>query len=913
MAFLFRITMQDIIQKRTQSIQNFKNFCAFLASEYNINVYTHRSIQASTDGRSIFVPDVANLSPTQIDFVYSSVLHEVGHIEHSTFDKAIFSQLHNDIIATLWNVLEDSRMEGCVCLRYFGGKDIFDNSHKLFISQNSEIMEMLNIEWEFKDISFFKCFTLWLYTFSHEYVNHDVELLKANMPEKSFSEMERFLAKTKFETKFANIKKRLLTTEDALTIAFEIYELICKFYPANKSFNTLADMEKGYKAVGKHIKQMKSFVENLLGKINKEETNLLNHTINENNALAKILKENAQNEQDISSLTSKIKQNHTKINKILSILSTHDLIAINDTSIQNTEEKKKQRSTKIQELNEKQQDLSQAIKNLTEKLNQLEDIPKNEKKISKLKENINKKKSLLEKAHTRSEKAKEMQEKDDEKIIRSEGYIDKFTNHKKAVIKEFKEIKGKSDEEILEFVQPIIDETELLQAELSKKEVIRYEYMEEYRNLLSEKTEIKDKIRQLFFSVSSCIFYETTKIDYILNKNELAKTILPKVVHSIPWETMNKFQQEEDKSRSFIFNTVFIDGQDMCNNEENIQWLIEAIEEKYKKIDPVSSFKKINTPCMKDLIEIMQTEDFYEETETSNTTAIKHNVSNKSYDETLYEKKAKPLEKVEDEVLFKKNLDKIELISDCIAHGILPKNKTNWQKNKKSGQVDGNNLWKTALGDSNIFKKQLSRKEANYAATILIDLSSSNILYENSLKDIKIFTKAISDTLIELEIPHDIVGYYNPINIDMIEEKNHQFNRNKHSMKTIIYKDFNDYDNDGISNIKIKVGDNSDGEALEFVSKRLNNQISNKKLVFFLSDFLPYIEQSNYGLIETHINNTVMKMDREQVKIYGFNPANLQKINNVNILQKTIHNTSKMKFEQFEKEEVLDFIETIGQ
>lgn len=108
-----------------QQIRDFTLYANFISNQFDIQVVldTH---QAHTDGKVISLPNVVDLTPDELNAMYAILLHEAGHIRHSDFSDAYFSQLKTELQAFFANCFEDARIENILCTEFDGAKNMFE-------------------------------------------------------------------------------------------------------------------------------------------------------------------------------------------------------------------------------------------------------------------------------------------------------------------------------------------------------------------------------------------------------------------------------------------------------------------------------------------------------------------------------------------------------------------------------------------------------------------------------------------------------------------------------------------------------------------------------------------------------------------------------------------------------------------
>jgi cobalamin biosynthesis protein CobT len=132
----------------------------------------------------------------------------------------------------------------------------------------------------------------------------------------------------------------------------------------------------------------------------------------------------------------------------------------------------------------------------------------------------------------------------------------------------------------------------------------------------------------------------------------------------------------------------------------------------------------------------------------------------------------------------------------------------------------------------------------------------------------------LSEALKSSFIKHEIVGYHAPVNHRLKElDKNPIYNRNSNSLDTVIYNSFNSNNNEGLANLKFQATDNSDGESLRLVGKRLLRERSKRKILFLITDGKPFLTDSNIAVLDQDLKDSIsyLKSNKVEIIAIGFN------------------------------------------
>lgn len=359
---------------RQQTIANFEKFCAFITSEHDIEVCTGQELQPFTNGKQIYVPDISGMTPKQIRFVYSSVLHEVGHILHTDFSEEYFSQLFNFLIASIANVLEDCREESLLCDEFAGATEILEDTAKWMISQDAEILELYvprneiaNIDYQ--NIGFFDIFTSWLYTFAHRKVSVDEDFFAIHGIK--YAQLCQFLKKTNFRSRFKDLKNSLYCQDDVLIFSEQIYNLLVQEFPEeskNYKFHNLENFFKTKEVALKYFAHTKKEVTGFVENVQKDEIEILQMEADALKLQSSIIAANSENENKIAQLNFDISQKQKKIFSVEKFLSIKDSPDNHENQITTSLENISDNKGKIRELETRQKNASKELSKLQKDL-----------------------------------------------------------------------------------------------------------------------------------------------------------------------------------------------------------------------------------------------------------------------------------------------------------------------------------------------------------------------------------------------------------------------------------------------------------------------------------------------------------------------------------------------------------------
>jgi cobaltochelatase CobT len=134
------------------------------------------------------------------------------------------------------------------------------------------------------------------------------------------------------------------------------------------------------------------------------------------------------------------------------------------------------------------------------------------------------------------------------------------------------------------------------------------------------------------------------------------------------------------------------------------------------------------------------------------------------------------------------------------------------------------------------------------------------------LKEIAV---VLSDALQNTHVKHEVLGYGAPVNPDMQDAKANGklYNRTMHNLETIVYRKTSG--ESGLGNIQVQPWDNSDGESLRVVGKRLLKEKKKKKIMFVVSDNKPFLTDSDIAVLDQDLRDAIKWAERKGIEVYG--------------------------------------------
>lgn len=822
--------------------QDFEKYARFICESFNISVVLD-STRAETDGKTIYLPNLASMTYKELDMMYAILLHEAGHIRYSTFDESYFKALKSQAHAFLANSIEDARIENLLMKDFGGATDIFTNLYCDY-AQDKQLMKKI-FKHDGKRPDLFT--TLAFYTH-----NKIINCETARLEDIAGVYRARRIMKFWNENDIDNliVQNGLKKPLDVISLTNEIYDLFSKKFmddsekvsvydklqEQKKVSQLMEDLKKEGLQVEKQVQVFQEKIKNTqeqidkFDKLHEEQINNLQEKINENYSKIEII-------------NSKInfKQDYDKNTKLLETTNSHIAKLLNDIN---------KEQERLKALEEK---LASGVIGRSKK-------PMLEEQKEFLQKKIDNKKNLLNKLEEKldfqeqllANAAQELEQADRLALYDSEQYD-----------------KNLDIESIVQQKNKHINENNKKQAEINRINKGKERLVKQFNSYI----DIIEKVQNKYMEKVAKSLFDLDKE----TSEEFGLEVMPELNYEDVWPEAAQAQEVFDKKATKISGKVIRNGEKVAgvfgsNVRDIISYIDKAIEQ-VEEIDIVQIFKEKISPS--------KLADFNSEKKA------KHHMDDKTivgipgthrehiplttmFDSIKNENVS--LEKNAIKELMKKNADFYRDLKRVFNKKFKFAKKDLWRGNQEEGNLDVRNLYKLPTNQGDDFYEIAKKKYVNKtAATILVDISNSNnkevTEYGEKIKELVL---GISLALDDVHIKHEILGFHAPVCEDMRQaDSSVIYTRRSNNLETIIYKLAQQKDNCGIMNIQLQMSDNSDGESLRIACKRLKAIQAKSHLLFMISDGKPFLCDTDVSVLDEDLRSALRQAVQQKIQLVG--------------------------------------------
>lgn len=825
--------------EENESVERFEKFTKLVSERFDIKV-RFDGVKAQTDGNEITLPNILAMSDKEIEFLYGILLHEIGHVKFSQFDKALFEKIGSHNHFCIINAIEDARIENKMMKVYEGAKDVFHQLYNVFTADKT-YMEKI-----FKGSGGETA--VW---FSFSMAVHNILLDLANVDDKVVMGRNR----STVNVMMGAIKKMidnasLNSTADAHTLGTKIYDHFFK-NEADKSdkleFKKEAEsMEKGKEEIKKLLDQLRE-LNDLAQKIRKDVKGLRDTKKDKGKELDKFHKDHSKELEE----------------------AQKEAYEANDVAWDRKRLETAQADmAKVQEELNK---LENQIKAIEQKIAERNGL------VEKNKENIDKgnltptKKALAQKQNKSNERMNTNAEKKLEDLKERLKQAQENLKHAQERVKnwenEVKQNKNLTEEEIKQQLE-----------QANKKLDPIYKQEGEYQKNIND---LKSKIAQKMEEIKAMM--EGNKAERMKAIGDLDKLLKSAGVEGagiIPefetsdWKEADGIQQGFDKDATQQTGMPVVNG--MSPFGSSVRDIVMKLEDVSNKLDNIDLAKLFASKVRQSKL------DSYNDTDadvpnSENTgedikalkSARKHFPVSTAFDIVREE-----IGGGDNQLLSKIRSDKksdIDKLTNLIKLKFRFRQKPRFKGGQEDGTIDGRELWRvpTNLGNR-IFEINEKKIDNKVQVAIAVDISGSMEKdYSEYGEKVRELTLMLSDALLSAHVKHEVLGYGAPVDDNMASLKGASsiYNRTRHRLETVVYRTIGG--GMGIQNITTQTWDNADGESLRVIAKRLLKATSKKKVMFVITDGKPFLNDADTACLDQDLKNTLEWAKRNKIEVYG--------------------------------------------
>ena len=821
-----------------QNFQDFEKYARFISNKFDINIQLEAA-KAETDGNTIYLPNIMSMTKKELDMMYAILLHEVGHIRHSSFLPEDFAKLKTQGHAFLANSIEDARIENLLMKDFGGAQEMFDKLYTDYTQDKQLLKKVFNYSGSVPD--FFSAFALYVH-------NCLVDCKTSSLVDiagKKNEMMVRLFFK-RHQIDFFLENAPLNNWDDVVELTNYLYDLfISEHKDKTQKLSLKEDLahksnaEKNMQKLYEKVEQAQAHVDDITGKIEDLEQQIAKFD-EENEPIVSQLKAQAE---IINSEKFKLDQeikNRSEIKKVQdSNLSTNTFINTVSQKIIEVEKL-------IEELKSKQKiGLNGRGKPMTE--NQAKNV---QEQLENKEKKLEKEKLSLEKL----EQQNILQQEELKNLI--ENTKEKFNSFSSQDISEKKEDLSSQIKELENALEKIEKEKENIERSINNHQ----------QKIMDINHKMQEETAKAMFS-----------LDEDLRKTGSEIEIVPSLNYEDSWPEAAQVQDKFDKSATEKTGKIVRNGgragSQFGTNLRDILTFIDKKKEQVQEIDVLAIFKdKIKVSKFDDFNDIQKQSN---QKEDSSVVGVYGTVRQHLPLTTMFDNIKNELtsnQKNDLHRLLNQNAPFIRKLKQVFTKKFKFTKKDFWRGGQEDGNLDVRNLWKlpTKMGED--FYEVNNPKFVNkLAASIIVDISGSQDKELTGYGEkLKIMALALSEALDEVHIKHEILGYHAPISDQMRSMQSTPiYTRRSNSLETVVYKNFQQKDKLGLMNLQIQMTDNSDGESVRIASRRLLKERAKSHMMFVISDGKPFLSDTDISVLDEDLRSALRQAVQNKIKVYG--------------------------------------------
>lgn len=821
--------------EENESVEKFEKFTKLVSERFDIKV-RFDGVKAETNGDEITLPNILAMTDKEIEFLYGILLHEIGHVKFSAFDKKLFEQIKSHNHFAIINAIEDARIENKMMGVYEGAKDIFHNLYNVFTADKKYMTKIFKGSGGETSV--------W---FAFSMAVHNILLDLDRVEDKGFMGRNR----NTVNDMMAEVRKiidnaSLSSTADAHALGTKLYN---HFFAkeADKSekleFKKQDDtMENGKEEIKKLLEQLNE-LSNLASKMRQEVKGMRQSKKQVNKDLNKFQKDHSKDVQEAQKESYEA-QDVLWDRKRLDIAKQEKTEA--DAEIAKVLSKIAEIEKKIEERNKFMENANANMDKLTPA--KKAQIANKQKSFDRMNTNAQKKLDSFK------DKLKDLQQKVDhlkQKITNLQKEVDESANVSEQTLNEKLAEANKK-------LEPIYQK----ESEYNKT-------IQDLRGKISSKMQ---EIKQMMEDGSQQRMDMLKNLDQMLKQAGVPAGIIPDFQES-GWGEADNMQKQFDKQASDQTGMPVVNGMSpFGSNIRDIIMKLEDVSDKLDTIDLAKLFAKKVSQSKLESLNDTEADVPNSETTAENTEALssarRHIPISTAYDVVREEIGGDT--KVISEIR-KNKAEDIQKITEVIRNKFRFRQKPRFKGAQEEGTIDGRELWRvpTNLGNR-IFEISQKKIDSKVQVAVAVDVSGSMEKdYSEYGEKVRELALMLSDALEAAHVKHEVVGYGAPVDDNMasLQGASSVYNRTRHRLETVVYRTLGG--GQGIQNIAMQTWDNADGESLRIIVKRMLKAVNKKKILFVLTDGKPFLNDADTACLDEDLKRTLEWAKRNKVEVYG--------------------------------------------
>lgn len=821
-----------------EKIMGFEKYAHLLMERFDVKI-VFDGANAYTDGQEIHLPNLLTLTVKEIDLLYGILLHEVGHVKYTEFGPGMdkyYAKCETYNMVMLSNAIEDARIENKLMVEFGGARKILEDLYGIF-TEDKKYMERI---FKFKSKT-----SDWFHDFGRCIHGHivDLDFDRAKSIGKNYKKVDALYTKIEHLVNTMPLKSH----RDSFELAFAIYDHIFK-QTADKSEKT--DYAARQKAKEESEKLIQKYLDDYNAMVEKNRALMekLKNLRSEKRNLSKGKKQfKAEHKKDITQAEKEMMQSLELENKLLSPEYAKAQEEHAKAEQEEAQRELDELQAKMDAKAAKQEDYLSRQENATEK--QKEKLQKSIEAQERMKKALEKK---LEDAKNATQEAEKDVKRAQDRQAKAEEEAKKVQLTKEQIEKMYKDaaekVEGIQQQEHQQFGEKMDKLAEKIRQE-------NYKYQQ-------ERAEMEQKLGS-----------QMKGLDEQLKKMGMDMGVVPEFKENPDWKESDDIQKSfDDKATKEMGQPVTNGCGAYGTNLRDIVATMEDISGKLNDINIAEIFDKESHESLVDSInetDSQQTNTRASEKAETYTSTRKHIPYTTRFD-VVVEKtsggNASEVSKIKSD-----HAKDIAKLTQVLRAKFKFKSKPKFKGGQEEGYLDPRELWNIPKGTStHLFEQIEKRIDSKVQVAIALDVSGSMDKEEMGYGEkVKALAVCLSEALTNAKVKHEVLGYSAPVNFDMQVAKANTklYNRTMHNLETVVYKSMTGVS--ALQNIELQTNDNSDGESLRVIAKRLMKAGSKKKVIFVVSDNKPFLTDADTETLDQDLRNAITECRSKGIEVYG--------------------------------------------
>jgi hypothetical protein len=220
-----------------ECLVNFERYAQVLSQNFNVRIYLDGTRAETHQDNSIHLPNIKNISESELDCLYAILLHEIGHVKFTHVSRTDLKKMKGRDHFGIWNAIEDARIENKLMTKLEGAGTIFENFYGNHFDKFAK--KIFGIEFD-ENVDPWHLFGIHVHDYLLNTKNKTLNITR--YPEKIQNEVLKIFAKAK---PLIDARK-IVKVSDAISLAGKLFKELGPKRPENmKEFKgVIGDLDK---------------------------------------------------------------------------------------------------------------------------------------------------------------------------------------------------------------------------------------------------------------------------------------------------------------------------------------------------------------------------------------------------------------------------------------------------------------------------------------------------------------------------------------------------------------------------------------------------------------------------------------------------------------------------------------------